>query len=213
MDGICTQTCTGSTPQREPRFGFDDYQSLGHLTLASNTKIQSHGYLAQFYDHRYVPSLFLHSGCPAPVAYKTSPSDPDTLTFEQALADTEHHHEWMEAAQKEIQSLEKLGSWEEVDISEAKSKVIPGTWVFRCKRTPDGEIKKRKARFCCRGDLQEGEFETFAPVVSWTSVRLFLVLSMTLGWVTCNVDFSNAFLQADLKDPVWIHLPRGFHST
>jgi hypothetical protein len=36
---------------------------------------------------------------------------------------------------------------------------------------------------------------------------------MTLGWVTCNVDFSNAFLQADLKEPVWIHLPRGFRST
>jgi hypothetical protein len=42
--------------------------------------------------------------------------------------------------------------------------------VLRRKRTPDGEIKKLKARLCVRGDLQEGVFDTFAPVVSWTSV-------------------------------------------
>jgi histone deacetylase 1/2 len=71
----------------------------------------------------------------------------------------------------------------------------------------------RKARFCCRGDLQEDDFETFAPVVSWTSVRFFLVLTMVIDWVTCSIDFSSAFLQADLPSPIWVHLPRGFHSS
>ena len=27
------------------------------------------------------------------------------------------------------------------------------------------------------------------------------------------MDFANAFVQAKLKNPVWIHLPRGFRST
>jgi len=50
--------------------------------------------------------------------------------------------------------------------------------------------------------------------VAWsTTVRLFLVLSLTfLEWKTCTIDFSSAFFQAPLSDPVWIHLPRGYRS-
>jgi len=120
---------------------------------------------------------------------------------------------WMEAAQKEIASLEEKGTWDEVDQSEAKTKILPGTWVFRRKRTPDGEISKYKARYCVRGDLQEGDFDTFAPVVAWTTVRLFLVLTATLNWHTCSIDFSNAFVQATPSEPVWIHLMRRFKSN
>ena len=49
--------------------------------------------------------------------------------------------------------------------------------------------------------------------MAFSTVRLFLVLSTLLGWYTCSIDFSNAFVQATLKDTVWIHLPRGFRST
>jgi Reverse transcriptase (RNA-dependent DNA polymerase) len=120
--------------------------------------------------------------------------------------------EWKDAALKEINSLEANGTWVEVSMSEAKTKILPGTWVFRRKRTPDGEISKFKARYCVRGDLEEGEPETYAPVVAWSSVRLFLILALTLNWDTCSIDFSSAFVQALLLDPVWIHLPRGFIS-
>ena len=147
-----------------------------------------------------------------PTAFKASASDPDTLSFEQAMADTDNVTKWMEAAAKEVASLEKNGTWVEVDFDEAKTKVLPGTWVFKRKRSPDGEITKYKARYCVRGDLEEGEPETFAPVVAWSSVRLFLVLSMTLNWDTCSIDFSSAFVQARLTNPVWIHTPRGFRT-
>jgi hypothetical protein len=133
----------------------------------------------------------LDSGCSTAFAFKASISDPDTMTYEQAMMDTEHVDEWLKCMEEEIKCFEEIGSWTEVDVSEAKSKIIPGTWVFRVKRTPDGAFKKRKARFCCRGDLQEVDFETFAPVVSWTSVRFFLVLSVILGWVTCSIDFNS----------------------
>jgi hypothetical protein len=165
------------------------------------------------FEHRLIPTFYLDSGCPTPAAYKASVSDPDTMTYEQAMADCENVQEWRKAMDIEIKALESLGSWQEVDISDAKTRIIPGTWVFKVKRTPDGEIKKRKARFCCRGDLQEDDFQTFAPVVSWTSVRFFLVLTTVLGWTTCSIDFSSAFLQAALPSPIWVHLPRGFRSA
>ncbi len=41
---------------------------------------------------------------------------------------------------------------------------------------------------------------------------MFLVLSLTLCWKTCTIDFSSAFVQTPLSDPAWIHLPCGFHS-
>jgi hypothetical protein len=113
----------------------------------------------------------------------------------------------------EIAVLEANKTWIEVTKSSAKSKIVPGTWVFRRKRTPDGEIKKYKARFCCRGDLMEAEESTYAPVVHWPTVRIVLTLAMLFGWVTCSIDFDSAFVQAQLKDPVWIHLPRGFRSS
>jgi len=125
----------------------------------------------------------------------------------------EHRAKWMAAAQAEISALESKGTWEEVPASEATSRILPGTWVFRVKRKPDGEIKKFKSRYCCRGDLEEGSFDTYAPVVAFSTVRLFLVLSLLLQWPTCSIDFSNAFVQATLDKPVWIHLPRGFHSS
>ena len=74
-------------------------------------------------------------------------------------------------------------------------------------------FKKFKARYCVRGDLEEGVFDTFAPVVAWSTVRLFLIVTLSMDWYTCSIDFSNAFVQATLKDPIWIHLPRGFRST
>jgi hypothetical protein len=108
---------------------------------------------------------------------------------------------------QEIQQLEDHGTWEQVPISDAKSKILPLTWVLCCKQSPDGESKKLKVRICMRGNLQEGDCITFAPVIHWISVHIFLVLLITFHWMTCSINFSNAFVQATLKEPVWTHLP------
>ena len=167
---------------------------------------QGYGYTVMDVEPAFEPGLTSPAFC------KAAASDPDTLTFDQAMDDTEYREQWKEAMKNEVEQLEQHGTWVEVPIEDAKTKILPLTWVLRRKRTPDGEVKKLKARLCVRGDLQEGVFDTFAPVVSRTSVRVFLVLSMMLKWTTCSIDFSNAFVQAKLKEPIWIHLPRGFRS-
>ena len=143
---------------------------------------------------------------------KAAVSDPDIFSFDDILTLSDLP-QWKAAAQKEIGALELKGTWIEVPLTDATSKVLPGTWVFKYKRSPTGEIKKHKARYCVRGDLQEGEFETFAPVVSWSTIRLVLIFALTQNWILICVDFSNAFVQATLKEPVWIHLPRGYRSS
>ena len=141
-----------------------------------------------------------------------SKRDPDTLSWDEAMSeDPESIKNWLASAKKEIEELEGKQAWEITDQSEAKNiKIIPGTWVFRRKRNPAGEITKWKARWVVRGDLQEVDFDTYAPVVSWSTVLIFMVLSRFLGWTMMALDFDNVFIQARLDDPVYTYLPRGF---
>ncbi len=86
----------------------------------------------------------------------------------------------------EIATLEALGAWEvlEYDLETTMPNVIQLTWAFKCKHFPDGLIKKFKACFCARGNMQlEGFnfFETYAPVVQWTTIRLMFILEVLLG--------------------------------
>ena len=79
------------------------------------------------------------NGIHAPSVYKAAASDPDTLTFDQAMAD-DRRSDWLAAARAEVESLESKGTWLGVDVNETGSRILPGTWVFRHKRTPDGKL-------------------------------------------------------------------------
>ena len=86
--------------------------------------------------------------------------------------------------------------------------MLPSTWAFKVKRYPDGLVRGLKSRFCCRGDRQiEGVdfFDTYAPVVNWNTVRLLLILTAQLGLATKQVDYTAAFVHAD------IDLPPNYH--
>jgi hypothetical protein len=192
---------TRSTPNR---FGYDNTQGRGYLADTS------FAYPCDFGSY----NMFYENGLSTPFAYgSTTSTDPDTMGWDEAMRDTDRDL-WLIAAQQEISALEDHGVWEEVDIDDAQGRqILPGTWVFRRKRSPDGEIRKYKARWTLRGDLEKEVYDTYAPVVAWSTVRIFLVLSMTLGWETCSIDFANAFVQAKLDRAMWAHLPRGFAST
>ena len=55
-------------------------------------------------------------------------------------------------------------------------------------------------------------YDVTSPVVAFSTVRIFLIMSLFLGWYTCSVDFANAFIQAKRPDKVFMHIPRGFKS-
>jgi len=70
-------------------------------------------------------------------------------------------------------------------------------------------------RICVRGDLlKEGidYFETYAPVVAWSTIRILLTLVLQEGWTTCQVDYDydNAFAQAELSETVFVEPPKLF---
>jgi Reverse transcriptase (RNA-dependent DNA polymerase) len=151
----------------------------------------------------------------------------DNPTWDQAMNGPDRSGYW-EAMAKELKTLQdNKDAWDVVD-RESWMNVLPSTWAFKCKRYPDGSVRKLKARFCARGDRQiEGVdfFDTFAPVVNWTTVRLMLILSIILGLSTRQVDYTAAFVHAPIDhDPNWdnmtedereragvyLEMPRGF---
>ena len=165
-------------------------------------------------DYVIVDAMLLHVQNQMSHLFKANKSDPDSPNLGEALRGP-HSEDFLEAMKSEIISLEEHDTWtviRKTSVPEGAN-VLPGTWVFKIKRFPDGRYRKTKARFCVRGDRQiEGVdyFDTYAPVVSWSTVRLLLCLSISNGWKTRQVDFSNAFVQAKLKEDVYISLPAMF---
>jgi hypothetical protein len=142
----------------------------------------------------------------SPMIFGAKANSEDTPTWEQAMNGPDQDG-YMEACQKEINTLVNDKDAWDVVAREPWMNVLPSTWAFKCKRYPDGTVRKLKSRFCVRGDKQvEGVdfFDTFAPVVNWTTVRLMLILSIILGLSTRQVDYTAAFVHAPIdKDPDW----------
>jgi len=81
------------------------------------------------------------------------------------------------------------------------SKAVPAIWSFRRKRAPDWSIIKWKARLCPHGGQQvEGinYWATYAPVVTWSTARLILILILSLitGLQSRQIDYIQAYTQA-----------------
>ena len=91
--------------------------------------------------------------------------------------------------------------------------IIHETWVLKVKRTPDRMFKKFKSKYCIWNDLQEEDFDTFVPVVQFSSMIPFLAWSLMFGWYTFLIDSSNTLIQETLKDDTLFHLPCRFRGS
>jgi hypothetical protein len=155
----------------------------------------------QSYDSRYLLNLLLdndyglyenlapNSLMMAPHAMKESAThDPDTPRLHEAMRG-ENRDEFLVAMSEEIAALEAHGTWTVVkkETMSPGSNLLPGTWALKTKRYPDGRMRKHKACFCARGDKQIAGvdyFESYAPVTSWSTIRMVMNLAMQQGWAT-----------------------------
>jgi hypothetical protein len=52
--------------------------------------------------------------------------------------------------------------------------------------------------------------ETYAPVVQWATIRFFITLAIMNNWHTRQLDFVQAYTQADIERDLYMKLPPGF---
>jgi len=72
-----------------------------------------------------------------------------------------------------------------------------------------------QACICARGfEQKEGidYFETFAPVVQWMTVCVYLIMIILLNLHNKQIDYTAAFLQAPLDHDVYVEIPKIFIS-
>ena len=151
---------------------------------------------------------------PRLLAARTSSSkyNEDNPSFDMATRGPFQDEFW-QAMRVELNTLiNEFDCWEYVP--NPGKNVLPSTWAFKIKRYPDGRVKKFKARFCARGDCQQegiDYFETWAPVVQWSTVRIVMVLAAKLGFKSVQCNITAAFIHGRVTETIYVHQPRGFH--
>ena len=132
-----------------------------------------------------------------PIAFAAS-SNPDILYWDQAMK-AHDRDKFIEAVGIELDGHEKMGNYQPIPISKVPegTKLIDMVWsMWRKRRINTQEVYKWKARLNVHGGQQEHGihyWDTYAPVVTWQTVRLFLELSLLLGWQSRQLDFVMAY--------------------
>jgi hypothetical protein len=139
----------------------------------------------------------------------------DTLTQSQMLKD-EDAPAFINSQVKEMQGLINMDVFDILHISTKPelARLLSSIWSYCGKRNPLGKILKHKSRICVDGSQQlQGRdyWEVYAPVVSWPTIRLTLLLSTILDLKQWQVDYMQAFPQAPLTEPVYMKIPQGWY--
>jgi transposase InsO family protein len=137
----------------------------------------------------------------------------DPLTYEEAMSRPDAD-KWKEAINKELQSL-KLHNTYLLTVLPKHAHAIGCKWVLKTKYKSDGKIDKYKARLVAKGySQQEGidYHETFSPVVKYKSLRIIMSIANYHDLELNQLDVETAFLNADMKEDVYMSQPKGFET-
>lgn len=137
----------------------------------------------------------------------------DPVTVQEALSRPDGE-KWREAIKEELHSFEVNDAWELVDVPK-NGTIVQCKWVFKRKFDHENNVKYR-ARLVAKGFSQKpgiDYFETFSPVVRFSTLRLLFALSIKLGLEITHLDVATAFLNGFLKEKVFMMLPDGFKTS
>ena len=87
--------------------------------------------------------------------------------------------------------------------------------MFKLKYLPDGSPSKFKARYCVRGDIKKEVLDyvdTYTSVVQRSTIRLLITMVLSNGWTTKLVNYTNVFVQVEIKEEVYVEQPKGFEN-
>ena len=114
---------------------------------------------------------------------------------------------WTDACEKEICALLHTETFEFVDLPPER-KAIPARWVLTVK-----DSGLYKARIVVQGFRQKEGIdydETFAPVIRYESVRLFLAIAARHHLQVHQMDVTTAFLNSPIDKEIFVKPPPGY---
>jgi hypothetical protein len=172
-------------------------------------------FIAQAWDDMWdIKDYEIQEAMTDPIAFAAS-TNPDTMYLHEALRAPDRA-DFIRAMQEEVKAHEDLHHWESIPKTAVPegTVILPAVWSMnRKRRITTREVYKWKARLNIHGGKQIKNvhyWETYSPVVKWSSIRLFLTMAVIKGWHTRQVDFVLAYPQADVETTLYMEVPRGF---
>jgi hypothetical protein len=146
--------------------------------------------------------VFLATVCP--------PSTPLTRGKAQLSPDWP---QFQKGEEEEIKNALELGCLKQVKKSDIPqgATILGSTWVYKKKPKTALEEARFRSRLCVLGNRQTADSysETYAAVAKVKSFRLLLAISVFLGLGMSQLDISNAFMNADLPEEIYMYPPKG----
>jgi hypothetical protein len=138
-----------------------------------------------------------------------------TMYYHEAIRGPDRE-QFKGAMKQEVDAHTRNKVWELIKKSAVPKdhKIMPSVWSMKRKRKiATREIYKWKTRLNIDGSKQEegvNFWETFAPVASWSTIRMVLILALIHGWDTRQIDFVLAYTQAAVECKLYMSIPKGF---
>ena len=129
-------------------------------------------------------------------------------TYQEAVNGPESE-KWVSAINDELQAHEKNQTWVVVE-KEEDMKIIDSKWVFKVVREKKSDKPRYKARLCARGFRQQHGIdynETFASVIQYDSLRMFLARATQDDLELLQFDVCTAFLYGELEEEIFMKIP------
>jgi len=164
-------------------------------------------------DRQHDAHLDLQDRMSNPIAFHAEMMG-DIMYLNQALRQPDAD-KFVEAVITEINGHVDNNHWQLTKRSDIGKDidVLPSVWSMRRKRDiTTNEVKKYKARLNLHGGKQEfgaNYYETYAPVVTWFSIRLLIIIGIIFGWALRQCDFIMAYPQAPIECDMYMKLPQG----
>ncbi len=131
-----------------------------------------------------------------PTSYKTATTS-ENIAF------------WQPGIENEHDCLKRNKTWELIDYSHGM-KVLPCKYVFKIK---ENKPKVRLVSLGCRQMHGVDYNETFAPVVTMTTIRTVLAITAHLDLELKQMDVVTAFLNGDLDEEIYMAVPEGLKTN
>ena len=119
---------------------------------------------------------------------------------------------WRDAMKENIDSQERTKTWSVCTLPPDK-KPIGCKWLYKTKYHADGTEERKKGRLVGKGYTKEERVdyqETFSLVAKLSTVRVLIDVASKMNWSLTQLDISNAFLNGDLEEEIYMKLPPGY---
>jgi len=125
---------------------------------------------------------------------------------------------FVEAQCPKIDSLQNANNFEYLLLKQLPNlpngtQILNAIWSYCQKCCPNGNLYKYKSCICVDGSQQcygIDYWDTYAPVIQWSTICLLFILATTLGLSSHQIDYVQAFLQPALNDPIYMKVPHGW---